>query len=338
MAEVRCRDAKRHIVDRFVERLYAKNAARRGEAASLLDDAVSTLREQAPDDWRFTRHPSACFFISLLVACPVPGHKAQTLTGHVKLLGATYRESEAGQCLEELLRLSVETSEGSEGRGCGRESLAQMADLYLADLEAPDSTIVHELRTAYSPGGAIGQRRDSTETRLASHPHTAIMRGIRSPTTRAAMPNAILCRTSPDRAFELLVRQGERWSRMRRDGHADKQYALFCPLAADGVHAGGSSIWSFGNNGALKREADGVATGVLGSGWSNKPQGYRNEIYWLLPTRLDVLRMDLDYELREKAHTMGARQSMQARIIDWVTELALSRAGLQPPPTWYSKT
>ncbi|MBP8955118.1 MAG: hypothetical protein KBI47_22200 [Armatimonadetes bacterium] len=338
MANVRCANdqSREHIVDRLVERLYGRDDGCRSQAETLLDKSIAALCEQAPNDWRFTRHPSACFFVSLLVDCPATGGKPAR-PGHAKLLGASFRESDAGRELEHKLAKYVEAHCGCEQLD-GRDSLTELAELYLVDLETAGSKIVHEVRTAYFPDAAIGQRRTSTENRLAEFPHTAIMRSVRSPATRAAMPNAILCRPQEDpETLQLLVRQGESWTRVHRGGKGEKLYALFVPLTSQGIQTECGAIWSFDERGKLAREAEGVAIGVLGAGWAGKPDGYRNETYWMLPTRLDVLRMDLDYMRREKAHCLTAAECLTVQAVDWITDLALGAIGLQPKPTWAVK-
>lgn len=339
MANVRCANdqSRKHIIDRLVQRLYDGDEGYRGQAEALLEKSIAALCEQAPDDWRFTRHPSACFFVSLLVDCPPTGCRPARL-GHAKLLGASFRESDAGLELERRLAEYVEAHCGCDQLD-GRDALKELAELYLADLETADSKIVHEVRTAYSPDAAIGQRRTSTENRLAEFPHTAIMRSVRSPSTRAAMPNAILCSSQGDpETLQLLVRQGESWTRVHRKGKGEKLYALFVPLTSQGIQTDCGAIWSFDERGNLKRAAEGVAIGVLGAGWTGKPDGYRNETYWMLPTRLDVLRMDLDYMRREKAHCLTAAECLTAQAVDWITDLALGEIGLQPKPTWAVKS
>lgn len=291
--------AREHIVLRICERLLGKGLKgealaaccadpdKQAEAARLLDEALEALRQQTPDDWRFTQHPSACFFVSLVRECPVPGKGAQSCTDHVKLLGVTVRESEEGRALEaaveEYVRQVLAT--GSEGAADWEErardnvvALRDIAVLYLKDLARTDSEIVHELRTAYGPAEDIAQRRISNEAVLAAYPHTMILRHLKVTSTRSSMPNALLCASPRDGGLQLWVRQGPRWSRSTRDDHQAPMYALFCPLTPEGPRFTEGRIWSFNSGGVLRCLGPGSVRSATGIQWK-RPDGYHTESY-----------------------------------------------------------
>jgi hypothetical protein len=347
--------AREHIAQRICERLLCRglkgeawvaccaNPDRRAEAARLLEEALAALREQTPDDWRFTQHPSACFFVSLVHECPVPGGTTRTCAEHVKLLGVTLRESEDGRALQATVEAYVERMMAA-GADCAEdvetlaaanaEALRSMADLYLKDLARPDSEIVHELRTAYGPAEDIAQRRTSSDAVLAPHRHTMILRHLKVTSTRAAMPNALLCAdAATGGALRLWVRQGPRWSRATRDDRQAPMYALFCPLMPKGPNFTEGRIWSFDQRGALRCLGPGSVASATGIHW-DKPVGYHTESYWSLPTRLDVLHMDLDYLRREQAHAMTARETVLGHVVEQAHALALASLKLSPEPAW----
>jgi hypothetical protein len=350
--------SREHIVQRICERLLRQGRGKAGmgaccaddatqvEAARLLDDAVNALRQQTPVDWRFTQHPSACFFVSLVCDCSVPGETPRTCPDHVKLLGVTVRESEDGRKLLAVVEEYVEQALVASSDGVGHreawaaanwKALRGMAELYLKDLARADSEIVHELRTAYGPAEDIAQRRASNEAVLAAHSHTMILRHLKVTSTRASMPNALLCaEPTAGGPLRLWVRQGPRWSRATKDDHQAPMYALFCPLQPEGPRFEEGRIWSFNSQGLLRclGAADVPRAGCVR--W-HKPDGYHTESYWSLPTRLDVLRMDMDYLQREQAHAMTAREAMLRHVVDQAQALALTSLKLADEPAWSRK-
>lgn len=340
--------AREHIILRIVQRFLGGDGREtdlRGRAKKLLDRALTALRQQTPDDWRFTRHTSAHFFISVVqdVAAPRGG---DTHPEQVKLLGGTYRDSEHGRRLQEELSEYAEAMCGRKRGGVAADSpaasegmaaLERMVELYLADLESADSAVVHELKTSYWGGADIAQRKRSAEQAWSEYPHTLILRGIKMASAQAGMPNALLCddEGAPG-GLALWVRQGDRWSSIKRGSEQSRLYAMFCPLTPDGPTLDRGRIWSFTRNGKLRDEGEAEVNAVMGGSWA-KPEGYRSETYWWLPTRMDFLAIDYDYLARECAHLMGAREAAMRQTIQMVYDLAMARLKLQPPPAWYAK-
>jgi len=331
--------AHNHIVQRLIQRFLGGDARRRPEAEELVVRVVAALKAQTPDDWRFTRHPSAHFFISVVQECCVPG-AAVAKDRQVKLLGGTYRMSGHGAELEKRLRkyVLVMTSVNEDADAPGHlDRLEHMADLYLADLQEPASAIVHELKTAYAPGSEIAQRRASSQKLLEDYCHTAILRSLKVPRLHAALPNALLCADdgSPS-GFQVWVRQAECWTAPRLGGGKPSVRALFCPLTKDGPTVETGQIWSFDAQGNIKREGQASVRAILGVKCP-KPEGYRSESYWVLPTRLDAIWLDHDYLCRERAYEMSAAEVATLTVVRWIYELALAKAGLGDGPAWYRK-
>jgi hypothetical protein len=59
--------SEEHVADRVVERFYRNDASRKDDARRLVQRVRAALADNAPQDWRFTRHPSARFLVSLVV-------------------------------------------------------------------------------------------------------------------------------------------------------------------------------------------------------------------------------------------------------------------------------
>ncbi|MCE5215606.1 hypothetical protein LLH03_01135 [bacterium] len=360
MAQFRVTEkARQHIVERICERLLCKglpsdqttaccgSSETQGEAEGLLDEALAALEDQTPVGWRFTQHPSACFFVSLVHQCQLAG-TGQVCSDHVKLLGVTVRESHDGRVLREqvdqyaLQALAAgECQTGAVPEWCegNAAALREMSKLYLRDLERADSEIVHELRTAYAPAEDIAQRRHSNDVVLSAHPHTMILRSMRVTSTRAAMPNALLWRGDGEGGcgLRLWVRQGTRWSKATQNGRQAPMYSLFCPMTSHGPSFGDARIWSFNSQGVLRCLEPAQLQGAAGAVWS-KPDDYHTESYWALPTRLDVLHMDLDYLIREQAHRVTARDVALWHVVEQVYQLAFASLGLAAAPAWSRKT
>jgi hypothetical protein len=323
---------REHIVCRAVERVFNGNKAKRSVAVSLLERALGALRAYTPDDWRFTRHPSATFFISLILppACEAQiGHERQ-----LKLLGRTHRLSRHGVELEKRLKAFVRASASGMDPAARRAELEAMADLYLADLQEPAGEIVHELKTVYRAAEDLGNLRKPHQELLREYPHTAIVRAVKAPALYASIPNALLCpqEEDPD-GFRLWARQGDCWTAPQLSAPRQHVRALFCPLTRSGPSFDEGQIWAFDNQGNIRREGAADVRAILGVR-CQKPDGYRSESYWVLPTRLDALWMEHDFLYRERAHEMTPKQVQTLTVINWIRALAVATAGVAEPPKW----
>jgi len=329
--------AKRHIIDRAVERFFQHDEDKRPEAEALLGRALAALEAQTPDDWRFTRHPSARFFISVVHPRPISGRSIRK-DAQLKLLGRTYRVSRPGQELIKRLRKYVRQIRSSGSPEKRLDELRAMAELYLKDLQDPQARIVHEFKTAYTAAGQLPHQRAWQRKRLEDYRHTAILRGLKVPKLYASLPNALLCaEKADDERLTLWVRQADSWTCPRLDVGSAVVYALFCRLTKEGPALESGQIWRFDGRGNIQREGAAEVRALLGAGWQ-KPAGYRSESYWVLPTRLDALWLDHDYLYREKAHTMTATKAATLTVINWIYDLALAQAGVSDPPAWHSKS
>ena len=350
-------EGREHVARRIAERFHKAKGPKTGsetpsdeylaaveEGGKLATRALEALEAQTPDDWRFTRHASASFFVSIVQQCPIPRSDATT-TEHVKLLGVTSRSSRHTSELDRLLAEQTASMVAGGARpdsATAQESLSRlerMAELYILDLECPESTISHEFRTAFAGDTPLAQRRDTKERVLADYTHTLVLRATKTAGVNSTMANALLC---PDEdkpgGFALWARQGDRWSAVSTGAKNSALYAMFCPLNSEGIDTDTGCIWEFRSNGSIARKSDAQPNAVLGAGWPGKPEGYHSESYWTLPTRLDVLSIDYDYLHREQAHRMSLEEVARRSVIGWVYDLALHKAGLGPEPMWFHKS
>lgn len=329
--------ARAHIVSRMVERFFQsrmkeEQALERGQ--ELLKRVKRALTAQTPDDWRFTRNPSAHFFISVVQELEHSGHKH---TEQIKLLGGTCRVGPNSENLVGGIRKYAKAMVDPARSKPTLQSLEEMADLYLSELECPTSEIVHELKTCYSAREDIAQRTRLAERTFGELRHTILLQAMKTARMQGGMPNALLCEDSQaPGGLQLWVRQGDRWSSLDRGKKQAKWYALFCPLAQEGPVLDQGQIWSFDADGGLQREKEAAVSSVVGAKW-DKPEGYRSETYWWLPTRLDFMAIDYDYLSREHAHLMSALEVATAQVISMVYDLAMAKLKLQPEPAWYRK-
>jgi len=314
--------AEKHIIERINER--AGRLPDGLTAKAVLEIVTDTAAGQAPDDWRFTRHPCAHFFISMLLQ-PVEVNRWQK---QVKFLGGTYRHTQRGAKLVRRLERLAEC--GTAPHAQARDTLTDIASRYLEDLADAEATVVHELKTVYKATTALGQEVAGHLEEYRGERHTGLLQALRAHRRLATRPNALVFRPAPEAAWELWVRQGEPYLAVDRKGAGrapDETYAVFCRLTPAGIDPKQSALWAFDADGRALAAGQFASVATLAAPAACRPPaGYRTENYWTLPTALDRLAFDLDYECRYSLHRMTARRLALVTLLDQVYAAAWSLA------------
>ncbi len=325
-------DARAHILQRIRER--GKNLPLGLTPQAVLDACVDAVKTQAPDDWRFTRQPNAHFFFSYL-------NNTGDRSTHIKFLGGTHRQTERGRVIVAELETLALSPRGESDWETFSGSLESIAEQYLEDLADPDATVVHTLKTVMNPKEPLRQSSLEKQNLFASYRHTGLLRACKAPRNLALRPNALFLPRSPDdSAVDLWVRQGDSYLAFSASLNINRRsHCVFRRLTAVGVAPDQGALWSFDEQGNAKFVASvecGQPTAVRKE---DLPEGFHGETYWTLPTALDSLWLNLDYELREQFPIMTAERMVLARLVDSVYELAWALAEVPgaSEPAWFRK-
>jgi hypothetical protein len=256
-----------HIINQIVQRYkleieYAK---------SILKEIVATLKQQAPDDWRFTISPSARFFVV-------------HLPSQVKILGFSYKE--AGADIVRAIQKSIKNNT------IHNINLDRFVNMYLEALNNSNLKIIHHLRTAYpKEKGEIGEEKRIISSLKRELSHIILFQEKKF----SSRPNALIIQG------QLWVRQQYNWIDMR---NYNKEYFLFKQLTPEGIDETKRKIFSYSVNGDIKEETD--LSGCPYCPSCHLPIkklesfiNFRTESYWSLPTYID--RRLLDLEFRERS-------------------------------------
>jgi len=256
-----------HIINQIVQRYkleieYAK---------SILKEIVATLKQQAPDDWRFTISPSARFFVV-------------HLPSQVKILGFSYKE--AGADIVRAIQKSIKNNT------IHNINLDRFVNMYLEALNNSNLKIIHHLRTAYpKEKGEIGEEKRIISSLKRELSHIILFQEKKF----SSRPNALIIKG------QLWVRQQYNWIDMR---NYNKEYFLFKQLTPKGIDETKRKIFLYTINGDVKEEADlpGCRHSFNCFLTISKPENsgnFRTDSYWSLPTYIDRRLLDLEFRERE---------------------------------------
>jgi hypothetical protein len=269
---------RKHIKERLEDRY--KNCA--GRADEIINKVETILEKNTPHDWRFTESPSSRFFI------------IEEETG-AKFMGMSYR---SGAESHKIIR---EIQKNVNNLKILFHNLNSYVDSYIVEVLNPNLPLAHEIRTVYprKKGDMAEEKRLFETTRTAvTHIIPLASRKI------ASRPNAIV-----DTHNTLWVRQYMNWVSMKP---GSKEYYLFHPLTKEGLIRNRCALFSYSENGDVKKlpehqikgqfpaicalKAD-IVSQAQNENMKIEPD-IRSESYWRVPTYLDRRLIDLDFKER----------------------------------------
>lgn len=270
-----------HVTEQF-EKRFKKF---RDQAGQVIENLRQVLEESTPKDWRFTESPSSRFFIV---------HEESG----AKFFGMSYRCGEAGKALVE------EIQKNASAPPSLFSSMERFVQMYIEEILRPDLPVHHEIRTVYGKkGGEIGEEKQLYEQTRRTLYHTLPLVGKKI----AARPNAVLGADG-----YIWVRQYMNWVSMTP---GSREYYLFHPLTQKGPDRNQSVIFSYTENGDIKRlpsqvrnpaeyipgcasrTREEIFTQAEAEGMKTE-KGLRTESYWRIPTLTDRRLIDLDFKDR----------------------------------------
>ena len=213
-------------------------------AKSHIDRIISVLKNDAPDDWRFTRSPVAKFLI------------LDTETGF-RILGRSYRD--VGKDIVERLYSPV----------LEIKTLNKLADEYLMYIGTPNVPIIHELKTIYKAGQDISELKYSYRNAFRELMHIIPLDAKKI----AARPNAVID------GNELWVRQQE----LLGSENPNQEYLFLERLTQEGIDKSLVRVYMHDENGNIEH-LDGEDFAIPYKHPLSKGHGlssmFRSESYW----------------------------------------------------------
>jgi len=270
------KESRKHLICRAQQRFNCPPE----DAAKYIDNFIEVLKNQSPDDWRFTRSPVAKFLI------------CDEKSGF-RILGRTYRD--IGKDFLERLKIT-KLNVNSPGRE-HQKVIQKLVQEYLKIIQDPNAKIIHELKTIYSKDKDIGELKYSYKSTRINLAHLIPINAKRI----ATRPNAIV--TESD---ELWVRQSEL---IKIPQEID--YLLFECLTKEGIDKSYVHIYAHDFNGNVKLYQKYQAAKEPIYLPKLKLSGtLHTASYWALPTYIDTIYLDLKYRSEKFPISLTEEESL----------------------------
>ena len=280
-----------HVKEKFEER-YKKYAAQSDE---IINKVFNVLKDHTPDDWRFTESPSSRFFVI----------EEET---EAKFMGMSYRTSLKGRNIVYNIQKNLHNPHMIF------QGMEEYVESYISDVCNPALSITHHILTVYpKKKGDIAEERHLFEKTRAEIAHLIPLASKKI----ASRPNAIVSKDGT-----LWVRQYLNWVSMRP---GSSEYYFFNVLTKDGIDKSRSAIFSYSENGNLRKLPemsyddsspnvsdlkDEIITKARHENFKVE-SAIRSESYWRVPTYLDHRLLDLTYKEKDCKQTTELNEDLK---------------------------
>lgn len=289
-----------HLIKRAKERYSSFQELEVQRVKDHIYRIINILENQAPDDWRFTRNPTAIFIIL--------DEKTK-----LRILGRSYRDVGEG-IIEEIKKLQGSFSSSADEA----HQLDKVGAMYMEAIKKPGAKICHALKTCPRKDAPISLAKDIFLAVKDNLLHCVPLEAKRS----AARPNALI--TVED---ELWVRQDE-WV---NPGERNQEYLLFQRLLHEGIDKSVIRVYSHNSSkGEIKfvdeKKYKGIKQPLIlqieKTFWKNQrnPGDFHTESYWYLPIYPEFKVMDLKYKKIKNPTIMNGEDLFILSIWDEITK------------------
>jgi len=254
--------SREHIIYRAKQRFKCSDK----DSNDYIDNFIKVLKEQSPDDWRFTKSPVAKFLF-------------YDQKSGFRILGRTYRRV-GHDFLENLKMIKMNNNTPQKDH---QKVTQKLAERYLKIIQNPNAEIIHELKTIYDQKMDIGELKHFYKSARIDLSHLIPINAKRI----ATRPNAIVTEKN-----ELWVRQKEL---IKIPQEID--YLFFERLTKEGIDKSSVHIYTHDTQGNItlydkyqvyKEEI--IVTKKVSL------KGFRTASYWSLPAYIDAIYLDLKYK------------------------------------------
>ncbi len=255
------KESRKHLICRAQQRFNCPPE----DATKYIDNFIGVIKNQAPEDWRFTRSPVAKFLI-------------YDEKSGFRILGRTYRD--IGKDFLENLKITELTVNSPKREH--QKVIQKLAQEYLEIIQNPNAKIIHELKTIYSKDKDIEELKHSYKSARIDLSHLVPINAKRI----ATRPNAIVTENN-----ELWVRQKEL---IKIPQEID--YLFFERLTKEGIDKSYVHVYTHDFNGNIKLYKKYQACkGLIYLSKAKLSGALHTASYWSLPTYIDTIYFDLKY-------------------------------------------